>query len=760
MYSTMPQPTNWQELLDFLTCKAKEDDILIKLKKFTDQENVLKICLQEEFYRNKLLEWITASVSCKLGGKSILKASKYRQLGNDKYRCKDDRGSLLMYTESIRYAPDNSEDLSLALANRSAALFHMQYFEKGYPSHLQYKLHMRKGQCLLKLGKCEEAVKALETAKQALELVKDAPITKKSSLEFDIEKVLHEAISQLQTGRTDGVPTPGAQFEIPSPSYGENEKFAYASAALDLKVNEEKGRHVIANRDIQMGDILFVEKPFAFVVLPDQYGKHCHHCVKAIFAAIPCHECTEALYCSEMCRKESWTEYHQWECHGGLELLHSIGIAHLGLRVVLKAGGLDRIRHCINDITIVDNTYGKKDDNYYAVYQLMPHLEDMQPEDRLQYGLTAALLTLYLRYHSDYFEKYAEPSPHRDSEKGGSNSAVGFNVTKEMVFVGGLILRHIAQLVCNGHAITKLDTASDQHHHGVVTESQVRIATAIYPSASMMNHSCDPTIINSFCGQYLVVRACKSVFKEDEVFNCYGPHFRRMSCQERMEALKSQYFFTCSCEHCSHPVQYDFQDRFSALVCSSCEGPLVEHTSRSHQMVCCDCGNTQGYSNLVEKAFKAHNLYNEGSTALEMGNVKEALQLFQTCLRLQKDCLYKNNKDLMACKDKIAKCYAVMGEYGKSVEFLLDSIATVEEQFGSHSVELANELQKLSDVMICDLKQNISSSSSPGFRKKHKEAVKCVNNAKQIFELHYGPWNSGLQEIIEKEQWLRTVSNK
>lgn len=71
-----------------------------------------------------------------------------------------------------------------------------------------------------------------------------------------------------------------------------------------------------------------------------------------------------------------------------------------------------------------------------------------------------------------------------------------------VIQVCALLLRHIAQLVCNAHAITKLDSdrnpanMSVNCYNTVVSESQQRIATAIYPSASMMNHSCDPNIIN------------------------------------------------------------------------------------------------------------------------------------------------------------------------------------------------------------------------------------------------------------------------
>jgi hypothetical protein len=53
------------------------------------------------------------------------------------------------------------------------------------------------------------------------------------------------------------------------------------------RCNQEKGRHVVANRDVKMGDILFVERPYAFVVLPDQYRAHCHNCCRLYISAVP-----------------------------------------------------------------------------------------------------------------------------------------------------------------------------------------------------------------------------------------------------------------------------------------------------------------------------------------------------------------------------------------------------------------------------------------------------------------------------------------
>lgn len=67
------------------------------------------------------------------------------------------------------------------------------------------------------------------------------------------------------------------------------------------------------------------------------------------------------------------------------------------------------------------------------------------------------------------------------------------SINKNVAIVGRLILRHIAQLISNAHAITKLTADSSPD---VASESQVRVATAIYPSVSMLNHSCNPNIIS------------------------------------------------------------------------------------------------------------------------------------------------------------------------------------------------------------------------------------------------------------------------
>ena len=94
----------------------------------------------------------------------------------------------------------------------------------------------------------------------------------------------------------------------------------------------------------------------------------------------------------------------------------------------------------------------------------------------------------------------------------------GLNDTE--IYIGGLLLRHIQQLVCNAHAITEVKVTELGEQTLVQETSQVRVATAIYPTASLMNHSCDPTIISRFvCCWFTDFVSLRFVFYKMSVIN-------------------------------------------------------------------------------------------------------------------------------------------------------------------------------------------------------------------------------------------------
>ena len=62
--------------------------------------------------------------------------------------------------------------------------------------------------------------------------------------------------------------------------------------------------------------------------------------------------------------------------------------------------------------------------------------------------------------------------------------------------IGSLLLLHTRQLKTNSHAITEVkSSATGKAMSGTVQEtSQIRVATAVYPTASLLNHACEPNV--------------------------------------------------------------------------------------------------------------------------------------------------------------------------------------------------------------------------------------------------------------------------
>lgn len=216
-------------------------------------------------------------------------ATKLRDEGNAKFRIHDNEGSLRLYTESIITAPELGPELAIGFGNRSAALYHACQYEDclkdielaikyRYPKNLEYKLHQRRGLCLTKLGRHVDAQNAFNVALSALDMVPKLTPEKKDSMARDIHALMTEDDSSSLRTSTD-VP-PG----VPplTPTHGSNKLFPGASSVLEIKSTTSRGRHVIAQKPVKIGDVLFSEMPYASILLPEHYSSHCHHCVSSL----------------------------------------------------------------------------------------------------------------------------------------------------------------------------------------------------------------------------------------------------------------------------------------------------------------------------------------------------------------------------------------------------------------------------------------------------------------------------------------------
>ena len=248
--------------------------------------------------------------------KSSLLSSKVREEGNQLLRQKNHSENiheeiLLKYSKSVALAPYPSEELVLALGNRSYLLKHLgKYYEcisdidfamqfNIMSDSLKVKLLCRKLICLVLLKKKFQANQIYIQIKNVCSKLSD------KSQKDRCLKIANETIkSNYKSESLKKKVTCGIDFIKILP---------FSSDAISMYYDVKRGRHLIANRDISTGEILLVEKPFFYPNLEKMYII-CTHCSKQMWNSVPCEHCAFSSFCSSICKKEAWEKYHDIEC--------------------------------------------------------------------------------------------------------------------------------------------------------------------------------------------------------------------------------------------------------------------------------------------------------------------------------------------------------------------------------------------------------------------------------------------------------------
>nr|CAH7755733.1 unnamed protein product [Callosobruchus chinensis] len=417
--------------------------------------------------------------------KNDAEAVALRQKGNEMFKTKNNEAALEFYTKSIAHAEENSESLAVAYANRSAVLMEEGHFKEcledinnalcnSYPSKLKPKLAARK-------EKCQELLKSQKTI------------------------LYHQNIPCIPEGIR-------------------NKHITCATNSVEIKENNELGRHIIATKDIQLGEVIAVEKPFCHILV-DKFSSHCRECLKLCYNLIPCQNCTEALYCGKNC-KDKADRHHQYECKL-LKTFVILGMDKMKMfawKIALIVKDIyDKIR---NQDFVEDGIY--RSDRYEEIHNLVGNYEKRSVSDMFGRCVTAAII-YHLMKQTSFFTT--------EDDKG---------------MFQNLLLKHLQTAPCNFHQIFEMMEA----------EETVEIGAGAYSFLSMFNHSCSPNVIRVCYGTVNVMRAIKTIQAGEQLFDNYGYHHAVEPKDSRLRSLRQQYFFNCSCEACEEdwPLYPDLPD--------------------------------------------------------------------------------------------------------------------------------------------------------------------------------------------------------
>lgn len=227
--------------------------------------------LNEKFWQHNFYNHIVRP------NKSNETSNMFRMKGNSLFRSEDlpfpdrNKASMEFYTQSLMFAEVDTQNVSLAYANRSACFFNLRMFDN----------------CLVDI---EYAKKANYPEKL---------MTKIDNRKADCMKLQH-TMSTVMTRR----------FENPKLDFAADKNFPCMANVMEIKRNNEFGRLIAAKCDIDVGKTVLVEETFFAVGMGVEAA--CFTCLKRRKCFIPCSLCADVVFCSKDCMNRN--NVHKMSC--------------------------------------------------------------------------------------------------------------------------------------------------------------------------------------------------------------------------------------------------------------------------------------------------------------------------------------------------------------------------------------------------------------------------------------------------------------
>lgn len=258
---------------------------------------------------------------------------------------------------------------------------------------------------------------------------------------------------------------------------------------MEIKYTTEYGRHVIANKRINIGDIVAIEKPFASILLIENAYTHCYNCLRFTYNLVPCKSCCRVGFCGEECMETAWNAFHKHECLIIDTLIKKDfnKLTLIALKIVLLTKD-KRIQFDVSEKNVYES------ENYAEIYNLITNHELRHPKDLFQRCLIVAMIYDLMKRNTSFF----------DTEE------------QEVTFKTSL-LKLSEAASSNFHEISEMQIQRDNKSY-----KTVEIGAGAYAFLSLINHSCTPNIVRHCYGQKIVVRAIKPIEINEQILDNYG----------------------------------------------------------------------------------------------------------------------------------------------------------------------------------------------------------------------------------------------
>ncbi|KAL7017896.1 hypothetical protein ACKWTF_010560 [Chironomus riparius] len=426
-------------------------------------------------------------------------ADSSRAEGNKLYCERSFFDALVKYNESLCYAPEASEGIGLAYANRSAVYFEMKLYDK----------------CL-----------------KNIELAKVNGYPEKN---FHILDKRAQKCHELKAEQQQVLENP---FDFIKLSYNANPRLPFVVNCLELRQNDAFGRYIVTTQDLNVGDILAIEEPHFKIIKSDsRYDscpemnkfQRCSVCLKDnLMDLIPCSYCISTMFCSEECKDYAMKSYHNYEC-AIIEILLKTGIMQMAMRVFFQA--LNMFDGSVEDL---QDFLNKCNNSSFSVYSF-DFSSSKEEVVAKHYLLSAYCLA--------------------------RNDKMSINESPEKLFklhpqLSDMWQVHSEFIKRFFSTILKL---GDSNFHGIcgwsiqkyMNQEPQMIGVGCYPFISLINHSCAPNVHRMYAEGKMFIMVERPIKKGEQLFDCYRTTFFTQPKAERQMILYEDYSFQCQCEACT-----------------------------------------------------------------------------------------------------------------------------------------------------------------------------------------------------------------
>ncbi|XP_049953318.1 SET and MYND domain-containing protein 4-like [Schistocerca serialis cubense] len=389
------------------------------------------------------------------------------------------------------------------------------------------------------------------------------------------------------------------------------------SAALLVRRDPQRGLHLVAAQDIPAGSVLLVEEAFAWSLTAEALADHCTHCATPLRARVlPCPTCQQALFCSAWCRRQALDTYHRRECVLGLRsFLES---------PLLGCAALLALRTVFAEDRACDTDYSAR-----RVRDQVTHAEQRTPNDFLRRAVAAACVGRRLL-----------PAPEQRAEAEQ---------------LAGRLLARMQACSCNAYQLSEQLLASPHDKEG----EPVELGGAVYPAVSLLNHACWPNVSRHTAGRACVVRASRPVTRGAELLDNYGPSFLAEDRDERLQQLRAQYFFTCTCTPCEQDWPLVHQLPPTRYKCPQCKKPIESNLTAVRR--CPHCKKKVDFKKTACKIAEFSHSYREAVAKLLEGKFDIAIQLCAKNMHFLDPIVIHPSIDFLKCQQVLNQCWSLTG---------------------------------------------------------------------------------------------------